>query len=78
MADDTKQAPLSPQAAKRTMARIAYELETIREEGLDSPRRWYAQDRFAAIAEIAQAAADGDELACRIGIDAPPEFFNRE
>ena len=63
-------------AVKRTMVRIVEELETIREEGFDADQCWFALDRFAAIAEIAGAAAKGDERACCIGMAVRPEFFD--
>jgi len=67
---------LTRQAAERAVARIRDELERIIEEGLDSLDRWYAKDRFVAIATVAGAAAEGDEGACCIGSDTTPDFWD--
>jgi hypothetical protein len=68
----------------RAIARIIYELETIREEGYghDGNPTWYGMDRLEAISSTAQLAIDGNELACVGGspkgdIDVEPEYFDR-
>jgi len=68
-------------AMRRAMARIIYELETIREEGFnrEGGLAWYAGDRMGAIAAVARLAADGDANACLHGIDVDdPAFFDQD
>lgn len=67
----------------RAIARIIYELETIREEGRDRAGNptWYAMDRLEAIRQTAAHVIAGNELACVGGEPAdfggPPEYFDR-
>lgn len=74
---------ISKQNFDRGIARIIYELETIREEGRDraGAPTWYALDRLEAIRQTAALIIAGNELACvggssRGDIDAEPEFFD--
>ena len=66
------------QNIKRAVARIIYELNTILEECQDPRSHWYALDRFATIEEVARQAHNGDAKACVYGLDAPPDYFDRE
>lgn len=74
---------ISRQGFDRAIARIIYELTTIREEGYGRDRNptWYALDRLEAIKQTAQLVIEGNELACvgggqcaDIGVD--PEYFD--
>jgi hypothetical protein len=75
---------ISRQGLDRAIARIIYELETIREEGYDRDGKptWYALDRLEAISNTAELAIEANELACiggepRGDIDVEPEYFDR-
>jgi hypothetical protein len=75
---------ISRRGLDRAIARIIYELETIREEGYDRNGKptWYALDRLEAISDTAQLAIDANELACVGGtpqgdIGVEPEYFDQ-
>lgn len=66
------------QNIRRAIARINDILQTIETEGISSPGFWYAKDRFCAIRDIAQLAADGEFIkAWHDGWDGNEEIIDK-